>query len=174
MGRIKSDYDDFGGERLANRLWDKYGSKIEDVNTFNEYYDKYLTNNFKHGINNEQDTTLRQQVFGHITRKHKSVIGEISLTSEAGKHRKKFPKIDGKMKIDGDREAGIIITKEVKPKYTFRRFVKNKPVDARQMQLFYTVKGEKYVRVVYRDRLGRFTSGKSTRTNKGIKLNQVV
>lgn len=156
-------------ERLQENLWNTYGDKIIDADTFNEYYDKYLTNDFTTDLTTNQDKQLRKEVFNLITLEHKSVITERGL-QRAGKERKNFPKINGKIVADGDREAGIIIKKEAKPKFTHLRYIKNKIVYARETEITFKIKDKEYTRIVYRDRLGRFTSG----TKKGVTLQQVI
>ena len=160
-------------DRLAERIWNEYGDKIEDVDSFNEYFDKYMTRDFEEDLTNRQDKILRKEVFESIREKHKSVIEE-QLIVKKGRPRKKFPKVEGKKIVDGDREAGIIIDRRKKQKFTYKRYVKNADVRARKETLTFTIKKKEYTRIIYRDRFGRFTSEKSLRTRKGIKLSQVV
>ena len=165
----KTPEDDM--ERLAENLWNEYGDKIEDVDSFNLYYDKYLTNDYTTDLTKAQDTTLRKKVFDAIKEKHKSVLRERVI--RRGKPREKFPKVNGKTMIDGDREARILKISK-KPKYIYLRYVKNKVVYARKEILKFTIKGKKYRKIIYRERYGRFTSGESLRKRKKVKISKVI
>lgn len=140
-------------DRLAENLWNNYGDDIEDIDSFNEYYDKYMGEMTK-----KQETKLRKKVFEILTEEHKSVVKEV-LKPKKGRPPK---------------ETEILEDKRVKPKFIYLKYSKDKVVYAREEKLIYEIKEKEITRIIYRDRFGRFTSSKSLRERKGIKIHKVI
>ncbi|MGQ4876771.1 MAG: hypothetical protein ACP6IY_22110, partial [Promethearchaeia archaeon] len=62
-------------DRLADNLWNRYGDKIKDIDSYNEQFDKYLEVDVT-PLTKKQDIKLRKEVFKSMKEKHKSVIDE--------------------------------------------------------------------------------------------------
>ena len=150
MARVTPEDD---VERLAERIWNEYGNEIEDIDSFNKYFNKYMGT-----MNEKQESKLRKSVFKKVSEEHKSVVEE-RLHPKAGRTPK---------------EAGILEDKRKKREYTHLRYVKNKVVYASEETLTYKLKTKKITRIIYRDRFGRFTSIKSLRERKGKKIHKIV
>ena len=150
---IKRETPEEDIERLSERIWNEYGAEIEDIDSFNKYFNKYMGT-----MSEKQKSKLRVSVFKEISEEHKSVVREVL------KPKKGRPKT----------ETEILEDKRVKPKFTYLRYSKNKVVYAREDKVTYKIKKKEIIRTIYRDRFGRFTSSKSLRERKGIKIHKVV
>ena len=150
---IKRETPEEDVERLAEKIWNESKGDIADIDSFNEYFDEYMGD-----LKGDTGTKLRKKVFTKVMDEHKSVVAE-RLKPKAGRPPK---------------EAEILEDKRVKPKFIYLRYVKHKIVYAKKEKLIYKIKKKEITRVIYRDRLGRFTSSKSFRERKGVKVHKVV
>lgn len=146
-GKRETPEDDV--ERLAEKIYNEYGNKIEDIDSFNKYFNKYMGT-----MKGATGTKLRKKVFENMIETHPLIIPKITPTSK--KEVKKLP------------------IEKVKPKFQYLRYVKNKIVYARKETLIYKIKKKEITRIIYRGKLGRFTSSKSLRERKGIKIHKVI
>ena len=140
-------------DRLAENLWNTYGENIEDIDSYNKYFDEYMGE-----LTHKQDTKLRKKVFENVRERHKSVVPE-RLERKVGRPTK---------------GTEILEDKRVKPKFVHLRYVKNKVVYAREDKLTYIIKEKEITRIIYRDRFGRFTSSKTLRERQKVKIHKVV
>lgn len=140
-------------DRLAEKVWNNYGEHIVDIDSFNRYFDEYMGE-----MTDNQGTKLRKKVFVRMREEHKSVVSEV-LKRKVGKPPK---------------ETETLEDKRVKPKFVYLRYSKNKVVYARKQTLTYKIKQKEIIRVIYRDRFGRFTSDKSLRERKKGKVHKVI
>ena len=156
-------------DRLAEKIWSLYGDDIEDIDTYNESFDRFFKEEVKKEPTSNQDTTLRKEVFKSLEGKHPSVVEE-HLYPKTGRP-KKAEHFEDKRKAKAFIYIRYIYNKE---EHISRK------VFTRKETLTYLTKKKKEIifterkRVVYRDRFGRFTSEKSFVERKGKKIHQVI
>ena len=150
---IKRETPEEDVERLAEKIYNESRGNIVDIDSFNEQFDEYMGE-----LKGNTGTTLRKKVFTKMIDEHKSIVAE-RLHPKKGRPKK---------------ETEILEDKRVKPKFVYLRYSKNKVVYAREEKLVYKIKKKEIKRIIYRDRFGRFTSSKSLRERKGIKIHKVV
>lgn len=143
-------------DRLADNLWNKYGEKIEDIDTYNEYFDKYLDIETT-PLTSNQDGELRKEVFKSVRVKHESVVkehlGEIVDDKIKPKDKRTIRDVEhleDKRKKAEFTEVGIVNIQNPK----VGEYKGEKVVYAREVT--FEIKGKKITRL--RDRLGRFVS----------------
>lgn len=108
----RTPQDEF--DRLADNLWNKYGEKIKDIDSYDEYFDKYLDVETT-PLSSAQDGKLRKEVFDSMGEKHKSVVKE---------HLGEI--IDHKIKPKDKRtirDVEHLEDKRVKPKFTITAII---------------------------------------------------
>ena len=151
-GRRITPQDEF--DRLADNLWNKYGNKIRDIDSYDEYFDKYLDVETT-PLSSNQDKKLRKEVFDSMHEKHKSVVEE---------HLGEI--IDHKIKPKDKRtirDVEHLEDKRVTPKFTITAIINIKHPKAGETkgdkivyvrENTFEIKGKKVTRLI--DRFGRF------------------
>ena len=158
-------------DRLAERIWLDYGysDDIEDIDTYNQAFDEFFSEDVKKEPTNRQDTILRKEVFKSIRINHPSVVDE-HLYKKVGRP-KKAEHFEDKRKSEVFIYIGYVYNK--KEHISKKVFTKKETLTYKTKK-----KGEKVFterkREVFRDRSGRFASEKSFSERKGKKIHQVV
>lgn len=143
-------------DRLADNLWNKYGDKIRDIDSYDEHFDKFLDIETK-PLSSKQDKKLRKEVFDSMQGKHQSVVKE---------HLGEI--IDHKIKSKDKRtirDVEHLEDKRRKPEFTITAIINiKKPNEKRgehigekvvfSREITFQMKGKKVTRLI--DRFGRF------------------
>ena len=156
-------------DRLAERIWKDYGDDIEDIDSYNTAFDEFFNLQVGEKPSPKQNTILRKEVFKSLENKHPSVVEEHLYPSKG--RPKKAEHFEDKRKAKHFIYIGYIYDKQTHiSKKVFTRKETLTYLTKKKGEIIFTERK----REILRDRLGRFTSKKSFKAKKGIKVHQVI